>query len=97
MRRILSRVSGFTRPEWLMTRDTVFLDTFASRAMSLIVSLLPELRRRAGSAGFAPLRPGFTSLFLVLGMFQTAFAETGIIAETAGNRKAGSARFRSGA
>ena len=33
--RVFSRTSG----ESLITRDTVFFDTFASRAMSLIVTL----------------------------------------------------------
>src|SRR6478735_3722120 len=38
-----ARVSSCTSGDWLITRDTVFLDTLASRAMSLIVALRPGL------------------------------------------------------
>ena len=57
------RVSSRTAGDSLITRDTVFLETFARRAMSLMVYL------RSGSAGFGarvlatalralPVRPG---------------------------------------
>src|SRR5688572_15281301 len=38
-----ARVASCTSGDWLMTRETVFLDTLASRAMSLIVALRPGL------------------------------------------------------
>src|SRR3954471_14202371 len=38
-----ARVASCTRGDWLMTRDTVFLETLASRAMSLMVALRPGL------------------------------------------------------
>src|SRR6185503_18496766 len=38
-----ARVSSCTSGDWLMTRDTVFLETLASRAMSLMVALRPGL------------------------------------------------------
>jgi hypothetical protein len=45
---IFARVSSFTNGDWLMTRDTVFFDTLARRAMSLMVARRP---RRLGAAG----------------------------------------------
>jgi len=36
-----ARVSSCTSGDWLMTRDTVFFETLASRAMSLMVALRP--------------------------------------------------------
>src|SRR5688572_25344940 len=38
-----ARVSSCTSGDWLITRDTVFLETLARRAMSLIVALRPGL------------------------------------------------------
>src|SRR5688572_2281724 len=36
-----ARVSSCTSGDWLITRDTVFFETLASRAMSLMVALRP--------------------------------------------------------
>ena len=38
------RVSSLTKGELLMTRETVFFDTSARRAMSLMVAGLPPVR-----------------------------------------------------
>src|SRR4051812_48486397 len=40
---IRARVASCTSGDWLITRDTVFLETLARRAMSLIVALRPGL------------------------------------------------------
>src|SRR6476659_3357684 len=40
---IRARVASCTSGDWLMTRDTVFFDTLARRAMSLMVALRPGL------------------------------------------------------
>jgi hypothetical protein len=45
----LSRVSSLTKGESLITRETVFLETFARRAMSLMVDRLRPFS--AGSCG----------------------------------------------
>ena len=62
-----ARVASLTKGDWLITRDTVFFDTLASRAMSLIVALRP-LRLAApfnpADSGVVPLVPDV----LVLGM-----------------------------
>src|SRR5262245_31375664 len=50
---ILARVSGFTNGDWLMTRDTVFFETLARRAMSLMVARRPRGIREARSAAAA--------------------------------------------
>src|ERR1700716_2462980 len=64
---ILARVASLTKGDWLITRETVFFDTLASRAMSLMVALRP-LRL---SAPFHPAPSGVVPLVpdvLVLGM-----------------------------
>src|SRR5688572_6211630 len=38
-----ARVASCTSGDWLITRDTVFFETLASRAMSLMVALRPGL------------------------------------------------------
>src|SRR3982750_2176880 len=38
-----ARVASCTSGDWLMTRETVFFETLASRAMSLMVALRPGL------------------------------------------------------
>jgi hypothetical protein len=38
-----ARVASCTSGDWLMTRDTVFFETLARRAMSLMVALRPGL------------------------------------------------------
>src|SRR3954452_5961065 len=40
---IFARVASLTKGDWLMTRETVFLDTFARRAMSLMVARRPPI------------------------------------------------------
>jgi hypothetical protein len=40
---IRARVASCTSGDWLMTRDTVFFETLARRAMSLMVALRPGL------------------------------------------------------
>src|SRR5688572_30147668 len=44
-----TRVSSLTNGDWLSTRETVFFDTLASRAMSLIVGLRSLSTVSAGS------------------------------------------------
>ena len=49
-----ARVSSCTSGDWLMTRETVFFETLARRAMSLIVARRPAnhaARAAAGGAG----------------------------------------------
>src|SRR5688572_2310110 len=56
-----ARVASCTSGDWLMTRDTVFFETLASRAMSLIVALrpglMPETFTGAGTLGGATRVP----------------------------------------
>ena len=62
---ILRRVSSLTKGESLITRDTVFFETLAMRAMSLIVDLLrlrSELEAAAGACD-APCVTGFFAGF----------------------------------
>src|SRR5882757_7130470 len=40
---ILARVASLTKGDWLITRETVFFETFASRAMSLMVARRPAM------------------------------------------------------
>src|SRR5688572_26612558 len=59
-----ARVASCTRGDWLITRETVFLETLASRAMSLMVALRPGLMPAglgaatalAGAGGFGTAR-----------------------------------------
>src|SRR5678815_1623163 len=46
-----ARVASCTSGDWLITRDTVFLETLASRAMSLMVALRPGLMPDGLAAG----------------------------------------------
>ncbi len=62
---MLSRVSPFTNGELLMTRDTVFFDTLARRAMSLMVGLRPRGTGNGTRVSSAPTGPeGFAALFV---------------------------------
>src|ERR1700730_1769784 len=64
---ILARVASLTKGDWLITRETVFFDTLASRAMSLMVALRPFMLAtpfKPGESGAVPLVPDV----LVLGM-----------------------------
>src|SRR5262245_15113590 len=58
-----ARVASCTSGDWLMTRETVFFETLASRAMSLIVALrpglMPETLTGAGTFGATLLAAGF--------------------------------------
>src|SRR5690242_15480829 len=55
-----ARVASCTSGDWLITRDTVFFETLASRAMSLIVALRPGLRpvTFTGTGNFGGVRVG---------------------------------------
>jgi len=46
-----------TKGELLMTRETVFFDTSASRAMSLMVAGFPPVRRVSFTSGFSLVEP----------------------------------------
>src|SRR6476659_1758208 len=59
-----ARVSSCTSGDWLMTRDTVFFDTPARRAMSLMVALRPGLIA-AGLAGSGAFGVARTALFFL--------------------------------
>src|SRR5262249_38505433 len=54
IRRILLRVSASTSGFWLMTRETVVLETPASRAISLIVTVLAMKSLQTQSAAQQP-------------------------------------------
>src|SRR5690349_19876526 len=61
-----ARVSSCTSGDWLMTRETVFFDTLASRAMSLMVALRPGRMledRVAAERAAAELRSGVRVAF----------------------------------
>src|SRR6185436_9605 len=69
-----ARVSSCTSGDWLMTRDTVFFDTPASRAMSLMVALRPGLivAGLGCSAGFGAARATMFFLrFMGRGLYET--------------------------
>src|SRR5882724_11092448 len=64
---IFARVASLTKGDWLITRETVFFDTLASRAISLMVARRPLML----AAAFNPARSGKAPLVpdvLVLGM-----------------------------
>ena len=58
-----ARVASCTSGDWLMTRETVFFETLARRAMSLMVALRPGLMpvtfAGTGSLGDAAIARGF--------------------------------------
>src|SRR6478752_7579489 len=69
-----ARVSSCTSGDWLMTRDTVFFDTPARRAMSLMVALRPGLIAAglAGSGAFGVARTALFFLrFMARGLYET--------------------------
>src|ERR1700704_5380242 len=51
---ILARVASLTKGDWLITRETVFFETLASRAISLMVALRPVML----TAPFNPAESG---------------------------------------
>src|SRR3954471_16798115 len=53
---IFARVASLTKGDWLMTRETVFLDTFARRAMSLMVARRPPILSTADIGSSAAVR-----------------------------------------
>jgi hypothetical protein len=61
-----ARVSSRTKGDSLMTRETVFFDTLASRAMSLIVCLRwsSSTRMLSGTLADEDLRGAFLAAFL---------------------------------
>src|SRR5882672_6916185 len=64
---ILARVASLTNGDWLITRETVFFETLASRAMSLMVARRPKALTAVlnpAVSGAGPLVPDG----LVLGM-----------------------------
>src|SRR5688572_17903888 len=67
---IFARVSLFTNGDWLMTRETVFFETLARRAMSLIVARRPSgiSADSAGAGRRAPEGLGFAMSFEFFGL-----------------------------
>src|SRR6478752_6874853 len=64
-----ARVSSCTSGDWLITRDTVFFETLASRAMSLMVALRPGRRLEdlgATARGAGTVRSGVRGAFFRL-------------------------------
>src|SRR3982751_4708034 len=67
-----ARVASWTRGDWLMTRETVFFETLASRAMSLMVALRPGLMpvtlAGTGTFGLARLTAVFFRMRVMVGI-----------------------------
>src|SRR5262249_41722871 len=74
---ILARVSSLTKGDWLMTRETVFFDTFARRAMSLMVARRPTILSGTLSAGVSGGSPLALDVF-VLGIGSQCTGATGL-------------------
>src|SRR3989337_2978743 len=68
------RVSSRTNGDSLITRETVFLETFARRAISLIVCFFSNVRRNAGrDSTLATGRVSETARVLAGGACRVAF------------------------